>query len=57
MRDDDPLYDQEWIDSQMGLEDDCDCEHATYDLLIGRYDCPVCGRHWYEKPPHQGGGQ
>jgi hypothetical protein len=46
-----PDRDQDWIDSQMGYDpddiDDCDCEHASYDILTGRNDCPRCHKVWY----------
>lgn len=48
------MIDREWTQEEIDEDvfrcddpDDCDCVEAEYDILIGRYECWVCGRTWY----------
>jgi hypothetical protein len=49
------MPDREWTQEEIdddffceGLEDDCDCIDADYDILEGRYVCFNCGNIWYD---------
>ena len=48
------MTDREWTQEEIDEDvfrcddpDDCDCEHAVEDILIGRFECFACGRTWY----------